>query len=88
MRFESVQLKFTRHAVDAMAERKIPSEWVQRVVGEPAVRVPDPNDNEVERFYRPIPENNDRVLRGAVNTNVAPWREVSVFFDRNMRGKL
>ena len=71
-----------------MAERMIPAEWVQRVVAEPTSRVPDPNDPEVERFFRRIPEKDNRVLRVAVNTNVAPWRVVSVFFDRNMRGKL
>ena len=32
-----------------------------------------------------IPERGDRVLRVAVNTRVAPWRVVSVFFDRSMR---
>ena len=66
----------------------IPAEWVQRVVAEPTSRVPDPNDPEVERFFRRIPEKDNRILRVAVNTNVAPWRVVSVFFDRNMRGKL
>ncbi len=29
-----------------------------------------------------------RVLRVAVNTSVDPWRVVSVFFDRDMRGEL
>ncbi|MCY3900727.1 MAG: DUF4258 domain-containing protein [Caldilineaceae bacterium] len=79
-------LGFTRHAVDAMVERNIPAEWVQRVVAEPMLRLPDPLDPMVERFFRSIPEKDDRVLRVAVNTNVAPWRVVSVFFDRNMRG--
>ena len=88
MEVESVPLNFTRHAVDAMAERMIPEEWVQRVVAKPALRISDPVDPEVERFFRGIPEHNNRVLRVAVNTHVAPWRVVSVFFDRNMRGKL
>ena len=42
----------------------------------------------VERFYRRIPEHRDRVLPVAVNTRVAPWRVVSVFFDRRIRGEL
>ena len=58
------------------------------VVAEPALRMPDPNDPEIERFFRSIPERDDRILRVAVNTRVAPWRVVSVFFDRNMKGKL
>ena len=81
-------LDYTRHAADVMRERLIPKEWVESVVAEPDSREPDPNDPEVERFFRRIPERGDRVLRVAVNTNVAPWRVVSVFFDRNRRGEL
>ena len=85
---ESVELECTKHAVHAMAERTIPMEWVELAVTEPALRIPDPNDPEVERFFRSIPERDGRILRVAVNTRVAPWRVVSVFFDRNMKGKL
>lgn len=63
-------------------------EWVERTVEEPDLRTADPNDREVERFFRRIPERDGRVLRVAVNTDVAPWRVVSVFFDRRMRGTL
>ena len=71
-----------------MGERMIPEPWVQRVVASPELRMSDPNDPQIERFFRRIPEKDNRVLRVAVNTHVAPWRVVSVFFDRNMRGKL
>ena len=81
-------LDYTRHAVDVMQERLIPNEWVESAVIEPDLRAPDPNDPEVERFFRRIPERGDRVLRVAVNTNVSPWRVVSVFFDRSRRGEL
>ena len=81
-------LDYTRHAVDVMRERVIPREWVESVVTEPALRSPDPNDPDIERFYRRMPERSGRVLRVAVNTRVAPWRVVSVFFDRGMRGKI
>ena len=83
-----MKLECTKHAVHAMAERVIPMEWIELVVAKPALRIPDPNDPEVERFFRPIPERGGRILRVAVNTHVAPWRVVSVFFDRNMKGKL
>ena len=85
---ESTKLEFTKHAVHAMAERMISVEWVERAVAKPALHVPDPNDPEVERFFRCIPEHGDRVLRIAVNTRTAPWQVVSVFFDRNMKGKI
>ena len=81
-------LEYTRHAVHAMDERMIPREWVESAVAEPALRTSDPTDPEVERFFRRIPERDGRVLRVAVNTRVAPWRVVSVFFDRSMRGEL
>ena len=81
-------LEYTKHAVHAISERMIPREWVESAVAEPALRTSDPNDPEVERFFRPTPERGGRVLRVAVNTRVAPWRVVSVFFDRRMRGEL
>ena len=81
-------LKYTKHARHVMAERLVPVEWVELAVAEPALRTPDPNDHNVERFFRSIPEHGDRVLRVAVNTRVVPWRVVSVFFDRSKRGRL
>ena len=78
-------LEFTRHAVQVMAEREIAVEWVERAVSEPTLRASDPNDPDVERFFRPIPERGGRVLRVVVTTKAVPWRVVSVFFDRNAR---
>lgn len=87
-RSEWLRLEYTEHAVTAMNERMIPIEWVESAVVEPDLRAPDPNDPEVKRFFRRIPEHGDRVLRVAVNTSVDPWRVVSVFFDRRMKGRL
>ncbi len=85
---EAMKLEFTKHAVHVLDERKIPVEWVEQVMADPALRTPDPNDPEVERFFGRVPERGGRVLRVVVNTRVAPWRVVSVFFDRSMRGEL
>ena len=85
MTAKATELEFTRHAVQVMAEREIAVEWVERAVAGPTLRAPDPNDPEVERFYRRIPERDGRALRVVVNTHKAPWRVVSVFFDRNAR---
>ena len=82
-----LNLEYTRHAVHVMAERRIPNEWVELAVTEPAFRMDDPNDSDVERFFRPFPEYGGRILRVAVNTRAAPWRVVSAFFDRNMKGE-
>ena len=82
------ELVYSWHALYVMAERDIYPEWVDLIVREPALRIVDRNDPEIERFYGAIPERAHRVLRVAVNTQVAPWRVVSVFFDRRMRGRL
>jgi hypothetical protein len=66
----------------------LPKEWVESAVADPALRTSDLSAPDVERFFRRIPEHGDRVLRVAVNTRVAPWRVVSVFLDRGMRGEL
>ena len=83
-----VSLEYTRHALQMMEERAIPVEWVESTVVQSNLITPDPNDSQVNRFFRTVPEYGDRVLRVAVNTHASPWRVVSVFFDRNMRGKL
>lgn len=80
-----MELEFTQ---DAMNERLIAIEWVEDAVNMPDLRTPDPSDPEVERFYRRIPQRDDRVLRVVVNTCFAPWRVASVFFDRRMRRTL
>ncbi len=82
------QLRYTSHALEAIEERGIRFEWVERAVAAPGRRVRDPNDRAVERFFSSIPENSDRVLRVAVNTESDPWRVVTTFFDNAMRGRL
>ena len=77
---------YTEHALTAMAEREISPEWVRRTVAAPDLRAPNPNDPDSEFFFRR--EHGDRVLRVVVNTNAAPWRVVTVYFDRGMRGTL
>ena len=81
-------LTYTLHAQHVMEERGISTEWVERAVAEPERRMRDPHDEAVERFYIRVPECDGRVLRVAVNTVTNPWRVVSTFFDRSMRGKL
>ena len=83
-----MELDFTIHARVVMAQRLIPEEWVALAVAAPGLRTDDPNDSDVERFFWRIPDAGDRVLRVVVNTHVEPWRVVSVFLDRTMRGQL
>lgn len=53
----------------------IPREWVEHTVANP----------ELESFFRRIPERGGSALLVVMNTQVDPWRVVSVYFDRRMR---
>ena len=83
-----MELVFSEHAEQVIVEREISLEWIESVLNEPILRVSDGRDPDVELFYRRIPAYGNRVLRVVVNTNVAPWKVVSVFFDRNAGGRL
>ena len=83
-----MKYELTSHAKKALAERDIAVDWLERTLTAPELVLPDPDDAEIERRYRKIPEFGGRVLRVAVNTTVEPLRIVSVFFDRQMKGKL
>jgi len=71
-----------------MCDRETLVEWLEQKLSAPELVLPDPENVAVERRFRRIPELGGRVLRVAVNTAVEPNRVVSVFFDRQMKGKL
>ena len=79
------ELEYTIHARERMTEQGIRIEWVERAVTDPVRRMPDPIDPEIERFYGQVPDR-DAYFRVAVNTQLAPWRVVTVHFDWRMRG--
>jgi uncharacterized DUF497 family protein len=83
-----MKYELTKHAQEALVEREIAVEWMERALTTPELVLPDPDDSKVERRFLRIPEFGGRVLRVAVNTAVEPDRVVSVFFDRKMKGKL
>ncbi|MBI4662081.1 MAG: hypothetical protein HY735_24935 [Verrucomicrobia bacterium] len=41
--------ELTEHARTAMQECAIPVEWLERALGEPELKVPDPTDATLER---------------------------------------
>jgi hypothetical protein len=75
-----VEIEFTEHATIAIQERKITLRWINQALEHPELRIEDPNDPTVERFYRKVPEFGNRVNRVVVNTKCWSWRVVSVFF--------
>lgn len=81
-------LIYTEHAKHTVEMRQIQHEWIALCLENPDLREPDPKDSELELFYRKIPEYGNRVLRVVVNTKLAPWTIVTVFFDRRMKDKL
>ena len=83
-----MKFELTKHAQEAVRERAIPIEWIERTLDTPELVLPDPNDATVERRFRRIPEFGGRVLRVAVGTTDEPKQVVSAFFDRKMKGKL
>lgn len=83
-----MKYELTQHAQKVLDEREITLEWMELTLSSPALILSDVNDPALERRFRQIPEYGGRVLCVVVNTAVEPNRMVSVFFDRQMKGKL
>jgi hypothetical protein len=80
--------ELTQHARDALAERAIPVEWMERVMASPKKTEPDKADPGTVHYLGKIPEHGNRVLRVVVNRQTSPVRIVTVYFDRKMKGSL
>ncbi len=77
----------TEHARDALKKRKIPLEWMERVLDGPDWTKKDTIDEDIEHRLARIPEFGDRVLRVIANVKVAPPRVVRCYFDRRRTGQ-
>jgi hypothetical protein len=53
-------LRFTHHAEVRLARRSLERAWVEATVHDPEWREPEPNEPDVERRFRRIPEAGDR----------------------------
>jgi hypothetical protein len=51
--------ELTQHARDALQERNIPVEWMERAIAKPALVKPGVNDTTVESRFAKIPEHGD-----------------------------
>ena len=85
---EKIRYTLTAHAVTVMSEREISVTWLERVLANPEQVEPDKIDPELRHALGRIPERDDRVLRVVYNKDIDPWRVVTAYFDRAMRGKL
>ena len=79
------RLLLTKHAQDAITERKLDLEWIERTVNSPSWRHPDPHRLGVERRFRAIPEFGGRILRVACLETADEVRIITIFFDRDAR---
>jgi len=75
----------SRHFQDMVRERGIDREWVDRALDSPD-RVEDREDG-TRHFLKQVPGHGNRWLRVVVNVLAEPYRAITVFFDRGMRGK-
>ena len=83
-----MELRFSKHAVDAIIERMIDRDWIERTIERPMRTHSDDDDPELSHYLLKIPENGNRVLRVVVNTTKTPYEVVTTFFDRRMKNKL
>ena len=83
-----MRYEFSQHARDAIAERSIPAEWVERALDQAERTEPDTDDPALTHRLIRIPEHGNRVLRVIINEQVKPLRVVTAYFDRKMKGKL
>ncbi|MBM3331205.1 DUF4258 domain-containing protein [candidate division WOR-3 bacterium] len=78
-----MQLAYTVHARDMLAERAIPDEWVVRAVESP-LRT-ESHDDGTTHYLSNVPERSGRILRVVVSAKASPPIVVTVFFDRRLR---
>jgi hypothetical protein len=77
-------IQYRLHAENALVERAIEREWVERTINAPEWTEPDP-DPELERRFRAIPERDGRILRVVCSENDAIILVVTAFLDRRAR---
>lgn len=77
----------TQHATVALQERRIEVAWLERTLLAPELVKADHDDPGVEHRLRRIVEYDNRVLRVVLRKQEI-LEIITVYFDRNMRGKL
>ena len=79
-----MEFHYTKHALLRMTKRAIEPEWV---IQNPALRLDDENDPELEHCLAKVPELANRVLRVIVSKS-EPKRVITFYPDRNMKRKI
>jgi hypothetical protein len=78
-----MDVRFTQHAEDVIAERELKREWIERALDHPAkvVASPDGTQHHLVRIARC----GDRVLRVVINPGTQPPSVITAFFDRRVK---
>jgi len=78
------ELKFTSHALIAVAERKIDRAWVEAALSAPDWTVSDRKPGRM-RAFRAVPERGGRILRVVYDDIDGVFHVVTAFLDRNAK---
>ncbi len=81
-----MEIQFTQHARDVIAERALSEAWVMRALREPE-RTEEHPDGTRHHLIQ-IAEHGGRTLRVVVNPATQPSRVITAFFDRRMKGPM
>jgi len=81
----SHKIQFSTHAKEMLSERRIFEEWIWLAINSPDTQSIETDGN--IHYLKKIQENQGRILRVVVNSNIEPNRIVTVFFDRRLRRK-
>ena len=81
-----MEVEFTQHGRDVIAERRLDFDWITRTMKTPQL-VEDAADG-TRHYLARVPEREGRVLRVVVNPQVDPPLVVTAFLYRRMRGRL
>jgi hypothetical protein len=82
-----MEIHYTEHALLRMSKRSIEPEWVEWVIQNPALRLDDDNDPELEHCLAKVPELASPALTG-VALAIGYRGGITLYPDRNMKGKI
>lgn len=83
-----MEYELTQHATEVILEREIKFQWIDLTLNDPTITQSDPEDPELEHYFRRIEDCGNRVLRVVFNKTTKPIRIVTVYFDRTMEKRL
>ncbi len=79
-----IDFEFSEHAENMRKERDVLLSWVRLTLEDPVET--EQKDDGTVHYIRPIEECGGKHLRVVVNPDAIPWRIVTLFFDRRLKG--